>query len=125
MLTKLDYIADCTSVHPNYDNIDYFKEFLDAAHASGLRVVTELFMARTPPIPERCQWAIFLRNHDELTLEMHALLMSRPGSPVMYYGDEITDKPYLLTLNGRDFLWFRLMPEGAPQRLGTVAQVGA
>src|SRR3712207_9357159 len=27
-------------------------------------------MARTPEIPENCQWAIFLRNHDELTLEM-------------------------------------------------------
>jgi maltose alpha-D-glucosyltransferase/alpha-amylase len=89
-------------------------------------------MAKTPPIPPGCQWAIFLRNHDELTLEMvtederifmydyfakdkrmrinvgirrrlaplmdngrdeielmHALLMSLPGSPVMYYGDEL------------------------------------
>ena len=89
-------------------------------------------MARTPAIPAGCQWAIFLRNHDELTLEMvteeertfmyghyakdlrmrinvgirrrlaplldngrdemelmHALLMSLPGSPVMYYGDEL------------------------------------
>jgi maltose alpha-D-glucosyltransferase / alpha-amylase len=89
-------------------------------------------MAQTPAIPEQCQWAIFLRNHDELTLEMvsdeerdymysayakdprmrvnvgirrrlaplmdngrdeielmHALLMSLPGSPVLYYGDEI------------------------------------
>ena len=27
-------------------------------------------MERTPPIPEDCQWCIFLRNHDELTLEM-------------------------------------------------------
>jgi len=89
-------------------------------------------MERTPAIPSQCQWAIFLRNHDELTLEMvtederafmygryasdprmrvnvgirrrlaplmdngrdeielmHALLMSLPGSPVLYYGDEI------------------------------------
>jgi maltose alpha-D-glucosyltransferase/alpha-amylase len=89
-------------------------------------------MARTPAIPETCQWAIFLRNHDELTLEMvtdeerdymyreyardkrmrinlgirrrlaplmengrrqmelmNALLMSMPGTPVVYYGDEI------------------------------------
>jgi maltose alpha-D-glucosyltransferase/alpha-amylase len=89
-------------------------------------------MAQTPPIPEGCQWGIFLRNHDELTLEMvtdderdymyaeyakdprmkanigirrrlaplldndrnqlelfTALLLSLPGSPVMYYGDEI------------------------------------
>ncbi len=89
-------------------------------------------MAQTPKIPENCQWGIFLRNHDELTLEMvtdeerdymyseyakdprmranvgirrrlaplldndrnqielfTALLLSLPGSPVMYYGDEI------------------------------------
>ncbi|GII55784.1 trehalose synthase [Planotetraspora thailandica] len=89
-------------------------------------------MAQTPKIPEHCQWGIFLRNHDELTLEMvtdeerdymyseyakdprmranvgirrrlaplldndrnqielfTALLLSLPGSPVLYYGDEI------------------------------------
>ncbi|MBX5447321.1 MAG: maltose alpha-D-glucosyltransferase [Acidothermus cellulolyticus] len=89
-------------------------------------------LAQTPRIPENCQWGIFLRNHDELTLEMvtdeerdymyreyaqdprmkanigirrrlaplldnsrdqmelfTALLLSLPGSPVMYYGDEI------------------------------------
>jgi len=89
-------------------------------------------MRRTPPIPESCQWALFLRNHDELTLEMvsaderdymylaygqdpraklnvgirrrlaplvdnsrrriellHSLLFSFPGTPVVYYGDEI------------------------------------
>jgi len=93
--------------------------------------ITEI-LARTPPIPEGCQWGIFLRNHDELTLEMvtdeerdymwaeyakdprmkrnigigrrlaplvdndrrvgellHSLLFSFPGSPVLYYGDEI------------------------------------
>ena len=87
---------------------------------------------RTPAIPESCQWGIFLRNHDELTLEMvtdaerdymfesyardpvarlnlgirrrlaplldgdrrriellTGLLMSLPGTPVLYYGDEI------------------------------------
>ena len=89
-------------------------------------------MRQTPEIPEGCQWAIFLRNHDELTLEMvtdkerdylwafyaadrrarinlgirrrlapllendrrkiellNSLLFSMPGTPVMYYGDEI------------------------------------
>ena len=89
-------------------------------------------MRQTPAIPEGCQWAIFLRNHDELTLEMvtdaerdylwntyaadrrarinlgirrrlaplmerdrrrielmNALLLSMPGTPVIYYGDEI------------------------------------
>ncbi len=89
-------------------------------------------LAQTPEIPPNCQWAIFLRNHDELTLEMvtskerdylyrmyasdtrarinlgirrrlapllendrariellNSLLLSMPGTPVMYYGDEI------------------------------------
>jgi maltose alpha-D-glucosyltransferase/alpha-amylase len=89
-------------------------------------------LRQTPAIPENCQWAIFLRNHDELTLEMvtdkerdylwatyaadkrarinlgirrrlapllehdrrrielmNSLLLSMPGTPVMYYGDEI------------------------------------
>ena len=87
---------------------------------------------QTPEIPDTCQWAIFLRNHDELTLEMvtdrerdymyqtygndprmrvnvgirrrlapmmendrpriellNSLLMSMPGTPIVYYGDEI------------------------------------
>jgi maltose alpha-D-glucosyltransferase / alpha-amylase len=102
-------------------------------------------MARTPTIPDNCQWAIFLRNHDELTLEMvtdeerdymyreyardkrmrinlgirrrlaplmdngrrqmelmNALLMSMPGTPVVYYGDEIGmgDNIYLGDRNG-------------------------
>ena len=89
-------------------------------------------MRQTPAIPENCQWAVFLRNHDELTLEMvthserdylwetyasdrrarinlgirrrlapllehdrrrielmNGLLLSMPGTPVIYYGDEI------------------------------------
>ena len=102
-------------------------------------------MARTPAIPDDCQWAIFLRNHDELTLEMvtdeerdymyreyardkrmrinvgirrrlaplmengrrqielmNALLMSMPGTPIVYYGDEIGmgDNVYLGDRNG-------------------------
>ena len=102
-------------------------------------------MARTPEIPPQCQWAIFLRNHDELTLEMvtdeerdymyteyardprmrinvgirrrlaplmdngrrqielmNALLMSMPGTPIVYYGDEIGmgDNVYLGDRNG-------------------------
>jgi maltose alpha-D-glucosyltransferase/alpha-amylase len=100
---------------------------------------------RTPAIPERCQWGIFLRNHDELTLEMvtdveraymydeyardpvarinvgirrrlapllegdrrrielmNGLLMALPGSPFLYYGDEIGmgDNIYLGDRNG-------------------------
>jgi maltose alpha-D-glucosyltransferase/alpha-amylase len=89
-------------------------------------------LQQTPPLPPGCQWALFLRNHDELTLEMvtdeerdymyrvyardratrinlgirrrlaplldhdrkrielmHALLLSLPGTPILYYGDEI------------------------------------
>jgi maltose alpha-D-glucosyltransferase/alpha-amylase len=100
---------------------------------------------QTPPIPENCQWAMFLRNHDELTLEMvtdeerdymwrvyandpHArinlgirrrlapllansrrkmellntMLFSMPGTPIIYYGDEIGmgDNIYLGDRNG-------------------------
>ena len=102
-------------------------------------------MNQTPDIPPNCQWAIFLRNHDELTLEMvtdrerdymyeqyasdkrmrlnvgirrrfaplmendvdkiqlmNSLLMSMPGSPIIYYGDEIGmgDNFYLGDRNG-------------------------
>jgi maltose alpha-D-glucosyltransferase/alpha-amylase len=100
---------------------------------------------QTPAIPENCQWCIFLRNHDELTLEMvtdverdymydeyatdktmrinlgirrrlapmmendrrriellNGLLMSMPGTPIVYYGDEIGmgDNIYLGDRNG-------------------------
>jgi maltose alpha-D-glucosyltransferase/alpha-amylase len=102
-------------------------------------------LAQTPPIPEECQWAIFLRNHDELTLEMvtdeerdymyrefasqarmrvnigirrrlaslldngrrqielmNALLLTMPGTPIIYYGDEIGmgDNVFLGDRNG-------------------------
>src|SRR4051795_10485526 len=102
----------------------------------GLRLedrkpITEI-MQQTPEIPASCQWCLFLRNHDELTLEMvtdderdymykeyakyprmkinvgirrrlaplvdngrrriellNSLLFTLPGSPIIYYGDEI------------------------------------
>jgi glycosidase len=102
-------------------------------------------MAQTPPIPETCQWGLFLRNHDELTLEMvsdeerdymylaysadpkmrinigirrrlaplmennrrriellNSLLFSFPGTPILYYGDELGmgDNIYLGDRNG-------------------------
>jgi maltose alpha-D-glucosyltransferase/alpha-amylase len=102
-------------------------------------------MAQTPAIPESCQWGLFLRNHDELTLEMvtkderdymylaysadprmrinlgirrrlaplldnnrrriellNSLLFSFPGTPIIYYGDEIGmgDNIYLGDRNG-------------------------
>jgi maltose alpha-D-glucosyltransferase/alpha-amylase len=102
-------------------------------------------LRQTPDIPENCQWAMFLRNHDELTLEMvtdverdylwstyasdprarinlgirrrlaplmdndrrkielmNSLLLSFPGTPIVYYGDEIGmgDNIYLGDRNG-------------------------
>jgi maltose alpha-D-glucosyltransferase/alpha-amylase len=102
-------------------------------------------MAQTPAIPDLCQWGLFLRNHDELTLEMvtnderdymyfaysadprmrinvgirrrlaplvdnnrrriellNSLLLSFPGTPILYYGDEIGmgDNIYLGDRNG-------------------------
>ena len=102
-------------------------------------------LAQTTPLPEGCQWALFLRNHDELTLEMvsdeerdymyreyardtrmrinvgirrrlaplldngrrqmelmNAMLLTMPGTPIIYYGDEIGmgDNVYLGDRNG-------------------------
>ncbi len=102
-------------------------------------------MRQTPPIPPSCQWALFLRNHDELTLEMvtdderdymyreyatdsrmklnlgirrrlaplmdndrrklellNSLLLTMPGTPILYYGDELGmgDNIYLGDRNG-------------------------
>jgi maltose alpha-D-glucosyltransferase/alpha-amylase len=102
-----------------------------AVHSADRRPITDMYL-HTPRIPESCQWCLFLRNHDELTLEMctdperdymyyayaqdplmklnigirrrlaplvgndrgklqllHALLFSLPGTPIIYYGDEI------------------------------------
>jgi maltose alpha-D-glucosyltransferase/alpha-amylase len=102
-----------------------------AVHSADRRPITDMFL-HTPAIPPNCQWCLFLRNHDELTLEMctdserdymyyayaqdplmklnvgirrrlaplvanergklqllHALLFSLPGTPIIYYGDEI------------------------------------
>jgi maltose alpha-D-glucosyltransferase/alpha-amylase len=119
-------------------------------------------LEQTPAIPETCQWAIFLRNHDELTLEMvteeerdymverfardrqtrvnlgirrrlaplldndrrsvellNALLLSLPGTPVIYYGDEIGmgDNAYLGDRNG-----VRTPMQWSPDRNGGFSQ---
>ena len=128
------------------DVVEYFGEGDECHMAFHFPVMPRMFMAvrreeatpmyeildRTPEIPGICQWGLFLRNHDELTLEMvtdeerdymygeyakdprmkinvgirrrlaplldngrdemelmHAILFSLPGSPVLYYGDEI------------------------------------
>ncbi len=102
-----------------------------ALEMENLYPITDI-LEQTPDIPESCQWALFLRNHDELTLEMvtdeerdymyriyvkdprarvnlgirrrlaplldndrrkielmNVLLLTMPGSPIIYYGDEI------------------------------------
>ncbi len=141
------------------DAVAYFGEGDECHMSFHFPVMPRLFMAvrmednfpivdilqQTPPIPENCQWATFLRNHDELTLEMvtdeerdymyrtyardprarinlgirrrlapllendrrriellNGLLFSLPGSPVIYYGDEIGmgDNIYLGDRNG-------------------------
>jgi len=141
------------------DAVPYFGKGDEFHMAFHFPIMPRLFMAigmedrfpivdilrQTPPIPENCQWAIFLRNHDELTLEMvtdeerdymyriyandpnarlnlgirrrlapllnndrrklemiNALLFSLPGTPVIYYGDEIAmgDNIYLGDRNG-------------------------
>jgi maltose alpha-D-glucosyltransferase / alpha-amylase len=141
------------------DAVAYFDEGSECHMAFHFPLMPRLFMAirmedrypvteileQTPPIPESCQWALFLRNHDELTLEMvtdeerdymyrvygrdsharinlgirrrlapllendrrrielmNALLFSLPGTPVLYYGDEIGmgDNVYLGDRNG-------------------------
>lgn len=109
------------------------------------RTPIQKILARTPNIPDNCQWCIFLRNHDELTLEMvteeerqwmwehyapearmrlnlgirrrlaplldndrrrlelvNSLLFTLPGSPILYYGDEIGmgDNIWLFDRNG-------------------------
>src|SRR3954471_4658500 len=141
------------------DSVAYFGNGDECHMAFHFPVMPRLFMGLrmedrypiidilrlTPPIPENCQWAMFLRNHDELTLEMvtdeerdymyrsyahdrqmrinlgirrrlapllendrrkielmNALLLSMPGTPVIYYGDEIGmgDNVYLGDRNG-------------------------
>ena len=136
------------------DVVEYFGEGDECHMCFHFPVMPRMFMAlrreeatpmyeilgRTPEIPDNCQWGLFLRNHDELTLEMvtdeerdymwgeyakdprmksnlgirrrlaplleggrdemelmHAILFSLPGSPVLYYGDEIAmgDNVYL------------------------------
>src|ERR1700704_5072732 len=128
------------------DVVEYFGNGDECQMAFHFPVMPRMFMAvrreeavpiyeileQTPQIPESCQWGLFLRNHDELTLEMvtdeerdymyseyakdprmkinlgirrrlaplldngrdelelmTAILFSLPGSPVLYYGDEI------------------------------------
>src|SRR6478735_3103995 len=128
----VDYFgdADGPECHMCF-NFPLMPRMFMAARQETSRPIREI-MAQTPQVPDGGQWGIFLRNHDELTLEMvtdeerdymyseyakdprmkrnvgisrrllpllendrriaelfHGLLFSLPGSPVMYYGDEI------------------------------------
>ena len=141
------------------DAVQYFGQGDECHMAFHFPIMPRLFMGlhmedrypiidileQTPSIPENCQWAVFLRNHDELTLEMvtdeerdymyrvyaidpqarvnlgirrrlapllgnnrrkfelmNGLLFSLPGTPIIYYGDEIGmgDNIYLGDRNG-------------------------
>ncbi|CAN5871828.1 maltose alpha-D-glucosyltransferase [soil metagenome] len=126
----VDYFGDGDECHMAF-HFPVMPRMFMAARRQEARPIVEILEA-TPAIPDSCQWGVFLRNHDELTLEMvsdeerdymyaeyatdprmvsntgirrrlatllendrrlielfHALLFSLPGSPVMYYGDEI------------------------------------
>jgi maltose alpha-D-glucosyltransferase/alpha-amylase len=126
----VDYFGDGDECHMCF-HFPVMPRMFMAVRREHRRPITEI-LAQTPEIPEGCQWGIFLRNHDELTLEMvtdeerdymyseyakdprmkrnigigrrlaplvendrrvaellNALLFSFPGSPILYYGDEI------------------------------------
>jgi maltose alpha-D-glucosyltransferase/alpha-amylase len=125
-----DYFADGDECHMAY-HFPLMPRIYMAIAQEERHPIVEI-MQQTPDIPDACQWAIFLRNHDELTLEMvtsrerdymyrmyaadararinlgirrrlaplmendsdriklvNSLLLSMPGSPIIYYGDEI------------------------------------
>ncbi|MBV9253675.1 MAG: maltose alpha-D-glucosyltransferase, partial [Actinobacteria bacterium] len=126
----VDYFGDGDECHMCF-HFPLMPRMFMALRREQRHPITEI-LAQTPEIPDGAQWGIFLRNHDELTLEMvtdderdymyseyakdprmkvnigirrrlaplvendrrvaellHALLFSLPGSPVLYYGDEI------------------------------------
>jgi maltose alpha-D-glucosyltransferase/alpha-amylase len=125
-----EYFGDGDECHMAYHFPLMPRIYMAIAQADRYPIIE--IMQQTPDIPDACQWAIFLRNHDELTLEMvtskerdymyttyaadlqarinlgirrrlaplmendldriklmNSLLLSMPGSPILYYGDEI------------------------------------
>ena len=139
----LEYFGDGDECHMAYHFPLMPRMYMAIAQEDRYPIVE--IMEQTPDIPDTCQWAIFLRNHDELTLEMvtdrerdymyrtyatdprmrvnvgirrrlaplmendrskielmNSLLFSLPGSPIVYYGDEIGmgDNFYLGDRNG-------------------------
>ncbi len=137
------YFGDGDECHMNY-HFPVMPRMFMALQMEDRYPITDIF-EQTPEIPKNCQWGIFLRNHDELTLEMvtdeerdymykvyvkdpkarinlgirhrlaplmgndrkkiellNYLLFSLPGTPIIYYGDEIGmgDNVYLGDRNG-------------------------
>ncbi|TFZ01459.1 maltose alpha-D-glucosyltransferase [Ramlibacter rhizophilus] len=125
-----EYFGDGDECHMAYHFPLMPRMYMSIAQEDRYPIVE--IMQQTPEIPEGCQWAIFLRNHDELTLEMvtsrerdymysmyaadlrarinlgirrrlaplmdndpdkiklmNGMLLSMPGSPIIYYGDEL------------------------------------
>jgi maltose alpha-D-glucosyltransferase / alpha-amylase len=138
-----DYFGEGDECHMAF-HFPLMPRIFMALRQEDRHAITEI-LSQTPDIPENCQWALFLRNHDELTLEMvtdeerdymysvyaedpqmrlnvgirrrlapllensrrriellNALLCSMPGTPIIYYGDEIGmgDNIYLGDRNG-------------------------
>ena len=124
------YFGDGDECHMNYNFPVMPRLYMAIAQEDRSSIID--ILEQTPSIPDGCQWAMFLRNHDELTLEMvteeerqymwrvyspdprgysnlgirrrlaplvendrrriellNMLLLSLPGTPVLYYGDEI------------------------------------
>jgi maltose alpha-D-glucosyltransferase / alpha-amylase len=137
------YFADGNEFHAAF-HFPLMPRMFMAVKLEDRKPIIEI-LEQTPEIPDTCQWFIFLRNHDELTLEMvteverdymydeyardktmrinrgirrrlaplmnndrrqiellNGLLMSMPGTPIIYYGDEIGmgDNIYLGDRNG-------------------------
>jgi maltose alpha-D-glucosyltransferase/alpha-amylase len=140
---SLPYFGDGDECHMAFNFPVMPRMYMSLAQEDRFPIVD--IMAQTPEIPPNCQWAMFLRNHDELTLEMvtdedrdymwrtyaadrqarinlgirrrlaplmgnhrgrihlmNGLLFSFPGTPIIYYGDEIGmgDNIYLGDRNG-------------------------
>ena len=139
----VEYYASGDECHMNF-HFPLMPRLFMSVHMEDSFPIIDI-LQQTPQIPSNCQWALFLRNHDELTLEMvsdedrdymyrvyaqdtqarinlgirrrlaplmgnnrrrielmNALLLSLPGTPVLYYGDEIGmgDNIYLGDRNG-------------------------
>ena len=137
------YFGDADEFHMAF-HFPLMPRMFMAVQLEDRKPIVEI-LEQTPQIPESCQWCLFLRNHDELTLEMvtdierdymydeyakdkgmrfnlgirrrlspmmdndrwriqllNGMLMSMPGTPIIYYGDEIGmgDNVYLGDRNG-------------------------